>query len=62
MATDVQVGHCCGAGLALMLDGRRRADRETPMAKLVSSEVALRPSLTAMRVHGEGCAKLGARR
>jgi alkylation response protein AidB-like acyl-CoA dehydrogenase len=52
MATDVQAARLLTWWAASRADAGRRADRETGMAKLFASEVAIRCALTAMRVHG----------
>ncbi|MDR0341894.1 MAG: acyl-CoA dehydrogenase family protein, partial [Nocardiopsaceae bacterium] len=52
MATEVQAARLLTWWAASQLDAGRRADLETGMAKLYASEVALRSSLEAMRVHG----------
>ena len=52
MATDVQAARLLTWWAASRADGGRRADKETGMAKLFASEVAIRCALTAMRVHG----------
>ncbi|MBW3562527.1 MAG: acyl-CoA dehydrogenase family protein [Actinobacteria bacterium] len=52
MATDITAGRLLWRWAATRLDAQERADRETGMAKVFCSEVALRASLTSMRVHG----------
>jgi len=52
MATEVQAARLLTWWAASVLDSGKRADLETGMAKLFASEVALRCSLEAMRVHG----------
>lgn len=52
MATEVQAARLLTWWAADRLGQGRRADTETGMAKLFASEVALRASLEAMRVHG----------
>lgn len=52
MATDVQAARLLTYWAAAKLDRGERADLESSMAKLFASEVALRASLDAMRVHG----------
>lgn len=52
MATDVQAGRLLMWWAAAKMDGGARSDMETGMAKLYCAEMALRCSLTAMRVHG----------
>ena len=52
MATEVQAARLLTWWAATRLDAGGRADVETGMAKLFASEVALRSSLDAMRVHG----------
>lgn len=52
MATEIQAGRLLWQWAAARLDAGERADRETGIAKLYCSEMALRCSLTAMRVHG----------
>lgn len=52
MATDIQAGRLLWRWAAARLDAQDRSDRETGMAKVFCSEVALRASLTSMRVHG----------
>jgi alkylation response protein AidB-like acyl-CoA dehydrogenase len=52
MATDVQAGRLLTWWAATQADTGRRADVETAMAKLFCSEVAIRTSLTALRIHG----------
>ncbi|HZV49773.1 MAG TPA: acyl-CoA dehydrogenase family protein [Candidatus Dormibacteraeota bacterium] len=51
LATEVQAARLL-TWWAASRAGRERADVETGMAKYFASEVALRSSLTAMRVHG----------
>jgi alkylation response protein AidB-like acyl-CoA dehydrogenase len=52
MATEIQAARLLVWWAASILDSGRRADMETGMAKLFASEVALRCSLDAMRIHG----------
>ncbi len=52
MATDVQAGRLLMWWAAAKMDSGERSDLETGMAKLYCSEMALRCSLTAMRIHG----------
>lgn len=52
MATDVQAARLLTRWAAATLDGGRRADLETGMAKVFASEVALRTTLESMRIHG----------
>lgn len=52
MATDVQAGRLLTWWAAAKMDTGERSDLETGMAKLWCSEMALRTSLTALRVHG----------
>ncbi|MBA2530104.1 MAG: acyl-CoA dehydrogenase family protein [Euzebyales bacterium] len=52
MATDVQAGRLLMLWAAARMDSGQRSDLETGMAKLYCSEMALRCSLTAMRIHG----------
>jgi alkylation response protein AidB-like acyl-CoA dehydrogenase len=52
MATDVQAGRLLMWWAAAKMDTGERSDLETGMAKLWCSEMALRTSLTALRVHG----------
>jgi alkylation response protein AidB-like acyl-CoA dehydrogenase len=52
MATQVQAGTLMWQWAAARLDGGQRADRQTAMAKLFCSELALECALTSMRVHG----------
>lgn len=52
MATAVQAARLMTYWAASCIDMGRRSDRETGMAKLFASEVALKCSLEAMRVHG----------
>jgi alkylation response protein AidB-like acyl-CoA dehydrogenase len=52
LATEVQAARLLTWWAAAALDAGRRADVETGMAKLYASEVALKASLEAMRVHG----------
>lgn len=52
MATDIAAGRLLWRWAATRLDAQERSDRETGMAKVFCSEVALRASLTSMRVHG----------
>jgi alkylation response protein AidB-like acyl-CoA dehydrogenase len=52
MATEIQAARLLTYWAATKLDRGERADMESSMAKLFASEVALRASLEAMRVHG----------
>ena len=52
MATEVQAARLLTWWAAAALDGGRRADLETGMAKLYASEVCIKASLECMRVHG----------
>jgi alkylation response protein AidB-like acyl-CoA dehydrogenase len=52
MATDVEAARLLTWWSAAQLDSGKRADRETGMAKLFASEVAIRAALNAMRIHG----------
>lgn len=52
MATDVQAGRLLMWWAAAKMDTGERSDLETGMAKLWCSEMALRCTLTALRVHG----------
>jgi alkylation response protein AidB-like acyl-CoA dehydrogenase len=52
MATDVQAGRLLMWWAAAKMDSGERSDLETGMAKLYCSEMALRCSLEAMRIHG----------
>jgi alkylation response protein AidB-like acyl-CoA dehydrogenase len=52
MATEVQAARLLTWWAASRKDTGQRADRETAMAKLFASEVALRASLASMRIHG----------
>jgi len=52
LATEVQAARLLTWWAASLVDAGRRADIETGMAKLLASEVALKASLEAMRVHG----------
>lgn len=52
MATEVQAARLLTWWSAWMTDQGQRADMEAGMAKLFSSEVALRSALNAMRIHG----------
>jgi alkylation response protein AidB-like acyl-CoA dehydrogenase len=52
MATEIQAARLLLWWAASILDLGRRADVETGMAKLFASELALRCSLDAMRIHG----------
>jgi alkylation response protein AidB-like acyl-CoA dehydrogenase len=52
MATDVQAARLLTWYAASRADAGRRADREAAMAKYFASEVAIRSSLEAMRIHG----------
>ena len=52
MATDAQAARLLTWYAASQVDAGRRADREAGMAKYFASEVAIRASLEAMRIHG----------
>ncbi|MHB8587961.1 MAG: acyl-CoA dehydrogenase family protein [Candidatus Dormibacteraceae bacterium] len=52
MATEVQAARLLTWWAATALDSGRRADLETGMAKLHASEVCIKASLEAMRIHG----------
>lgn len=52
MATDIEAGRLLMWWAASMFDRGQRCDRESGMAKLFCSELALRAALTAMRIHG----------
>ena len=52
MATEVQAARLLTWWAAAALDAGRRADLETGMAKLFASEVCIKASLEAMRIHG----------
>lgn len=52
MATDVQAARLLTYWAASRIDAGKRSDRESGMAKLFASEVAIRCALEAMRVHG----------
>ena len=52
LATEAQAARLLTWWAAQQLDTGRRADVETAMAKVFASEVALRASLEALRVHG----------
>jgi len=52
MATEVQAARLLTWWAAAALDSGRRADLETGMAKLFASEICIRASLEAMRIHG----------
>jgi len=52
MATEIQAARLLTWWAAAALDAGRRADMETGMAKLYASEVCLKASLEAMRIHG----------
>src|SRR5438270_1086844 len=52
MATEVQAARLLTWWAAAALDAGRRADLETGMAKLYASEICIRASLDAMRIHG----------
>src|SRR5260370_16250250 len=52
MATEVQAVRLLTWWAASALDSGRRADLETGMAKLYASEVCIKASLEAMRIHG----------
>ena len=52
MATEVQAARLLTWWAASALDAGRRADMETGMAKLYASEICIKASLEAMRIHG----------
>jgi alkylation response protein AidB-like acyl-CoA dehydrogenase len=52
MATEVQAARLLTYWAAAKLDTGERADLESSMAKLFASEVGLRTSLEALRIHG----------
>lgn len=52
MATEIQAARLLTWWAAWRNDTMGRADKETGMAKLFASELALRTSLEAMRIHG----------
>jgi alkylation response protein AidB-like acyl-CoA dehydrogenase len=52
MATEVQAARLLTYWAASKVDSGERADRESGMAKLFASEVAIKCSLEAMRMHG----------
>ncbi len=52
MATEVQAARLLTWWAASALDSGRRADLETGMAKLYASEICIKASLEAMRIHG----------
>ena len=52
MATEVQAARLLTWWAAVALDSGRRADLETGMAKLYASEMCIKASLEAMRIHG----------
>jgi len=52
MATEVQASRLLTWWAAAALDAGRRADLETGMAKLYASEICIKASLEAMRIHG----------
>ena len=52
MATEVQAARLMTWWAAATLDAGRRADLETGMAKLYASEMCIKASLEAMRIHG----------
>ncbi len=52
MATEIQAARLLTWWAAWQADRRERADTETGMAKLFASELALKASLDAMRIHG----------
>jgi len=52
MATEIQAARLLTRWAAVALDSGRRADLETGMAKLYASEVCIKASLEAMRIHG----------
>ena len=52
MVTEVQAARLLTWWAASVLDAGKRADMETGMAKLYASEVCIKCSLEAMRIHG----------
>lgn len=52
MATEVQAARLMTWWAASRIDAGKRADKESGMAKLFASEVAIKASLDAMRLHG----------
>jgi alkylation response protein AidB-like acyl-CoA dehydrogenase len=52
MATQIQAARLLTWWAAARKDRGERTDRETAMAKLFASEVALRAALDSMRIHG----------
>ncbi|MGE0726802.1 MAG: acyl-CoA dehydrogenase family protein [Acidimicrobiia bacterium] len=52
MATEIQAARLLTWWAAWQADRKDRADTETGMAKLFASELALKASLDAMRIHG----------
>jgi alkylation response protein AidB-like acyl-CoA dehydrogenase len=52
MATEIQAARLLTWWAAARKDRGERADRETAMAKLLASELALRAALDSMRIHG----------
>jgi alkylation response protein AidB-like acyl-CoA dehydrogenase len=52
MATEVQAARLLTWWAAAALDSGKRADLETGMAKLYASEICIKASLEAMRIHG----------
>jgi alkylation response protein AidB-like acyl-CoA dehydrogenase len=52
MATEVQAARLLTWWSAAALDSGKRADLETGMAKLYASEICIKASLEAMRIHG----------
>ena len=52
MATEIQAGRLLTWWAAAKMDSGKRSDLETGMAKLWCAEMALRTSLTALRIHG----------
>jgi alkylation response protein AidB-like acyl-CoA dehydrogenase len=52
MATEVQAARLLTWWAASALDSGKRADLETGMAKLYASEICIKASLEAMRIHG----------
>ena len=52
IATEVQAARLLTWWAAAALDAGRRADLETGMAKLYASEICIKASLEAMRIHG----------
>ncbi|TYB53183.1 acyl-CoA dehydrogenase [Nonomuraea sp. PA05] len=52
MATEIQAARLLTYWAASQADGGRRVDMEAGMAKYFASEVALKASLEAMRIHG----------